>query len=294
LRIGLIVTLILLAALITGEAIGQKNIATIARSARGKIGVACSLPDSELDCDVHAHAHLPMQSVYKFPIAMATLDAVEHGKLAFDRPLRFLPSDNISTLQYAPLRDKYPSANVDVPLEELLRLAVADSDGIASDILVRSLGGPDAVNRYVHDLGITGIEIRDTEKSMAAEHQLQYRNYAEPAAMVKLLRRLCDNSPLRPENTQRLLTWMTESGTGPHRLKGMLPAGTPVAHKTGTSYTERGITAATNDVGLITLPDGRKLAIAVFVSDSPDSENVREAVIARITAAAYRQATRRR
>lgn len=292
-RIHWIATLILLAALSKGEA-AQESVTTIARRARGRIGVACSLPDSKLDCNVNAHAHLPMQSVYKLPIAMATLDAVGHGDLAFDRPLRFLPSDNIPTLQYAPLRDKYPNANVDVPLEELLRLAVADSDGIASDILVRALGGPDAVNRYVRGLGITGIEIRDTEKSMAAEHQLQYRNYAEPAAMVKLLRRLSDNSPLNPENTQRLLTWMTESGTGPHRLKGMLPAGTPVAHKTGTFYTERGITAATNDVGLITLPDGRKLAIAVFISDSPDSESVREELIAHIAAAAYKQATKPR
>ena len=290
-RIRWIATLGLLAPLITGEAIAQDNVAEIARRARGKIGVACSLPDSKLDCNVNAYAHLPMQSVYKLPIAMAALNGVEQGKLSFARPVRFLPSDNISTLQYAPLRDKYPSANVDVPLEELLRLAVAESDGIASDILIRALGGPDAVNRYVHGLGITGIEIRDTEKSMAAEHPLQYRNYAEPAAMVKLLRRLSDNSPLSPENTQRLLTLMTESGTGPHRLKEMLPAGTPVAHKTGTSYTERGITAATNDVGLITLPDGRKLAIAVFVSDSPDSESVREGLIARIAATAYRQAT---
>jgi beta-lactamase class A len=244
-----------------------------------------------LDCNLNDTEHFPMQSVYKLPIAMATLDAVEHGRLSFDRSLRFLPSDNIPTLQYAPLRDKYPNANVDVPLEELLRLAVADSDGIASDVLVRSLGGPEVVNRYVHGLGIAGIEIRDTEQSMGAKHQLQYRNYAEPAAMVKLLRRLSDNSPLKPENTQCLLKWMTESGTGPHRLKGMLPAGTRVSHKTGTSYTEGGITAATNDVGLITLRDGRKLAIAVFVSDSPETESVREGVIARIAAAAYEQAS---
>ena len=66
-----------------------------------------------------------------------------------------------------------------------------------------------------------------------------------------------------------------------------MPAGTAVAHKTGTSGTEKGITAATNDIGIITLPDGRHLAIAVFVSDSPEDEATREGVIAKIAKAIW-------
>jgi len=48
-----------------------------------------------------------------------------------------------------------------------------------------------------------------------------------------------------------------------------------------------GITAATNDIGIITLPNGRHLAIAVFVSDSPTDEVTREGVIARIAKAIW-------
>ena len=63
-----------------------------------------------------------------------------------------------------------------------------------------------------------------------------------------------------------------------------------VAHKTGTSYTnQEGITAATNDVGIITLPDGSHLIISVFIKDAHADEATREAVIARIAAAAVRQ-----
>jgi hypothetical protein len=58
-------------------------------------------------------------------------------------------------------------------------------------------------------------------------------------------------------------------------------------HKTGTSGTEHGVTFATNDVGLITLPDGRRLSLAVFVTDSKADEATRDAVIARIAKAAY-------
>jgi beta-lactamase class A len=83
-----------------------------------------------------------------------------------------------------------------------------------------------------------------------------------------------------------LLGWMTETATGPRRIKGRLPPGTPVAHKTGTSSTRNGLTRATNDAGLVTLPDGRHLALAVFVSDSPADEGAREGVIAEIARAA--------
>jgi beta-lactamase class A len=71
------------------------------------------------------------------------------------------------------------------------------------------------------------------------------------------------------------------------RLKGMLPAGTPVAHKTGTGGTRDGVTSATNDVGIITLPNGKHIAIAVFVGDSRADEETREAVIARMAKAAW-------
>ena len=80
---------------------------------------------------------------------------------------------------------------------------------------------------------------------------------------------------------------MTETGTGAHRIKGMLPADAVVAHKTGTSGTAAGVTAATNDVGIVTLPDGRHLAIAVFVSDSTADEAAREGVIAKAARAAW-------
>jgi beta-lactamase class A len=80
---------------------------------------------------------------------------------------------------------------------------------------------------------------------------------------------------------------MTESTPGANRLKGLLPAGAVVAHKTGTSGAQKGITAATNDIGIITLPNGEHLALAVFVSDSPADEATREGVIAKVALAVW-------
>jgi beta-lactamase class A len=80
---------------------------------------------------------------------------------------------------------------------------------------------------------------------------------------------------------------MTDTASFPTRIKGLLPASTLVAHKTGSSGTENGMTAATNDIGIITLPDGRHLAIAVFVSDSKADASTRDSVIARIARAVW-------
>jgi len=261
------------------------QIARIAAEAHGRVGVACALPGRALDCNLHAGDAFPMQSVYKLPIAMAALHAVEQGRLSLDQPIRFLPSDLIAPDQVSPLRDAHPHGNVGVPLENLLRLAVSESDGVASDILMRTLGGAGAVDAYVRGLGIAGIHIVDTEQSLGRDVKLEDRNSAEPRALAALLRLLADRSPLSPEHTQLLLGWMTASHTGDRRIKALLPSGMAVADKTGTSGTGRNFTNATNDVGLITLPDERRLALAVMVADSAAPSAVRERVIAEIAAA---------
>lgn len=254
------------------------------------MGVSCALPGTPLECDLNAQAKLPMQSVYKLPIALTVLHQVDAGRLSLAQSVRFLPGDVISRGQHSPLRDAHPRGGVDVPLHELLRLAIEESDGVASDILLRVIGGPKVADDYIRSLGIEGMHIADTEKTMGRDAAAQFRNYAEPQALVALLRRLADNSPLSPAGTQHLLGWMANTPTGEHRIPGSLPLGTAVAHKTGTSGEDHGVTHATNDVGLITLPCGQQLAVAVLIEDSPESEDAREGVIAEITRAIWAQA----
>jgi beta-lactamase class A len=276
-----------------GQAGLQKEIRTIAADAQGRVEVACALPGTTLNCDVEAHARPPMQSVFKLPLAMAVLHMAETKGWEIDRPVRFLPGDLLPKGSYSPLQDKYPQAGMDVPLRELLRLAVSLSDNAAADVLLRVIGGPQALTEYVASLGVKGFQAQDTEGAMHRNAQLQYRNWFEPAGAVQLLGRLRDRSPLNPGDTKLLLGWMAEAPGGAGRIKGMLPPGTLVMHKTGSSDTLAGVTAATNDIGLIVLPDGRQLALAVFVTDSRADEKTREAVIARIAKAVYEGALRR-
>jgi len=265
----------------------QQKISGIAADARGKVSVACSLPGSDLNCDLNPHARPPMQSVFKLPLVMTSLHLIEEGKFSLDQPVRFLPSDRILPHTHSPLQDKYPDANVDIPLCELLRLAVSLSDNSATDLVLRVIGGPDVVQHYMNSIGVDGFQLKDGERGLHGDVAAQYRNWFEAASAVKLLRRISDDSPLSVEHTALLLAWMKDTPTGARSIKGELPEGTDVMHKSGTSGSGNGVAYATNDIGLIALPNGRRLAIAIFVTDAAADDATRDAVIARIAKAAY-------
>jgi beta-lactamase class A len=283
LRIALLTLLTLPAA---AQTTLRDRVRTIAADAHAKVSVACSLPGSRLDCDLDPHANPPMQSVFKLPLAMTILHQVEQGKFTLDQPIRFRADDRFVPHAYSPLQDKYPNAEVEVPLSELLRLSVNLSDNAAADILLRLAGGPQPVNDYIASLGVTGFHLVHSEHALHRDTAAQYDDWFEPAAAVKLLRTIADKSPLSASHTALLLEWM-QPAVPATRLQGDLPKGTRVAHKSGTSDVDNGLAHATNDIGLITLPDGRLLAIAVFVTDSTADEAARANVIARIARAAY-------
>jgi beta-lactamase class A len=262
--------------------IPRKEIDEIVAPAKGRVGVyAIEFENDEIVASYNADDHFPMQSVYKLPICMAVIKQVGEGKLKLDQTVTVTKQDYIGRAGHSPIRDKNPNGT-ELQLSEWIRFAIAESDGTASDVLMKLAGGPDAVQSFMSELGVKELIVRDTEQSLIQNTSLQYRNYSTPKAAVDLLRALQEKRRLPEAGQQLLLRYMIESTPGAMRLKRLLPNGTVVAHKTGTSLTERGITAATNDIGIISLPSGHHLGIAVFVSDSPADNATRENVIARI------------
>jgi len=265
----------------------QQEITAIAALAKGRVGVsAVVLETGETVAALNSQDHFPMQSVYKLPISMAVMKQVDAGKIKLEQKVKVAKEDYVGSAAHSPIRDKYRDG-AELTVNELLRFALSESDGTASDVLIKLAGGPGAIQAYLTELGINDMIVLDTEQSFTQDHSLQYRNFATPGAAVALLRALYEHRGLSEASQALVLKFMTESTTGPKRLKGLLPPGTNVAHKTGTSGTENGITAATNDIGIITLPGGKHAAIAVFVSDSPADEATREGTIAKIAKAVW-------
>ena len=270
-----------------GSPVGlQAEMANIARATRGPVGAAVVVVEGDHAVALHGEQKFPMQSVYKLPIAMAVLHQVDLGRLRLDQQVKIGPGDMVPPSRGSAIRDKYPNGTV-MTVSELLGAMMSVSDGTASDVLLGLAGGPERVTAYVRGLGVGGIVVATTERAMAQGEQVQYRNWATPDAMAGLLCALQKGRGLSASSHRRLLDLMTASKTGTDRIRGLLPAGTIVAHKTGASGTVRGLTRATNDAGLVTLPDGRHLAVVVFVSDTRANAATRDAVIAKIARAAW-------
>lgn len=262
------------------------RIEQIAQAAQGRVGVTATVLETGESVSLNGSQQFPMQSVYKFPIAMAVLAQVDQGKLELDQQVRVETRDFVSNLQHSPIRDENPQG-AELSLADLLKYMVSESDGTACDVLLRLIGEPEVVTQHLRNLNVNDIIVANTEKEIGQDKAVQYRNYATPDAAVNLLRALHEGRGLSESSQALLLQWMTETPTGPKRIKGLLPSGTVVAHKTGTSRTVNGVTAATNDVGLVTFPDERHMAIAVFVSDSGANDAIREEVIAKVAKAAW-------
>jgi len=261
------------------------KVAAIAADVKGTVGVAMKVLETGDTFSYNGNAHLPMQSTFKFPLAMYILHQVDSGKLSLQQKVH-ISEQEMDQDTYSPISEIYDGA-IDMPIDSLLRYSVSHSDNIACDMLFKAGGGTDKVNDYIHSLGVTGIAIKANEEAMHKDWPTQYTNWCEPKAMVLLLEIFYNKKALSDTSNALLWQLMVNCNTGPDRIRGLLPKGTIVADKTGTGGSKDGITSATNDLGIIVLPNGKHLAIIVFVSDSKADKVVREATIAKIAKAAY-------
>jgi beta-lactamase class A len=264
----------------------QSQIIQIAKQSKGIVGVSILGLESRDTLNYNGNSRLVMHSVMKFPIAMTVLNLVDKRKYKLDQKLKVGKND-LQPNTHSPLRDKYPDGT-EIALSDLLGYMVSESDNNACDFLLKKIGGTKVVEDYIQGLGVSGISIVASESDMAKAWEVQYTNWCKPTAIVHLLDLFYQGKVLSKTSNDLLWKLMTETTTGPNRLKGLLPKDAVVAHKTGTSPTNNeGLTPATNDVGIITLPNGKHMAIAVLVCNSKADEATRELVIAQIAKAAW-------
>lgn len=264
----------------------ENEIKTILLGKNAKVGVAV-VYDGKDTLTVNNETRYPTMSVYKFPLAMAVLDYLDKNNISLDTPLWVTPADLLPNT-YSPMRDSFPQGNFNIPLRDLLKYNVCMSDNNACDILFRFVGGPERVEQYIHSLGIRDIAITATEEKMHESMGNQYLNWATPAASVQLLELFLKKDLFSAEYKEFLETILIATTTGKNKIKGLLPDGTVVGHKTGSSFRdERGMMIADNDIGFVRLPDGKQFTIAVYVMDSMEDDQTNAAIIAEITKAVY-------
>lgn len=214
----------------------QNDLATLVTSKSADVGIAALDLSTGETVSVRGNERYPMASTVKITVAATYLSSVEHGERSLD--------DIISGQSAA----------------HLMRLMLTHSDNHATDLLIRNLGGPQTVQRWLDWHHVEGLRIdRNIAQLLSAKRDLyDRRDSATPMAMVTFLKRLDKGDLLQPSGRSYLLNLMAQCMTGRNRMKWLLPAGTRVEHKTGT------LNGLSDDVGFVTLPDGRRLAIAIF------------------------------
>ena len=220
----------------------ERQLAYLVGSRSGEYGIAALDLNTGRSVSINGDQPFPLASTVKLAVAGAYLAQVDHGRRSLD--------DRIGSRSAA----------------QLIELMLTRSDNAATDVLIRDLGGPLRVQEWLNFNNMSGIRIdRTIAQLLGAKRDLfDRRDSGSPLAMIAFLRQLDRGTMLKPESRAYLLSAMSRCITGRNRMKALLPMGTRVEHKTGT------LNGLTGDVGFITMPDGRRLAVAFFARGGTD------------------------
>ncbi len=291
----------------------QSRLQELSARSNGRLGV-CVLADGELTpvC-LRGHEMFPLQSVMKLVVAASVLDSIDRNEARLEDEIIVQSSDiSPGPEEFAAVVTR--SGGYTATLGELLRRAIVDSDSTSVDVLLDRIGGISVVKNFINRKAISEVRIDRNERDLQSQsvglswkpeyfdlrkfenavksmpddrrdqawraHSIDIRDKATPLGMVGFLRALIEGKLLSPSSTEELLSIMSQTATGNDRLRAGMPAGWKIAHKTGTGRAWKGETETMNDVGIITAPDGTRIALAVFLAGSKASVAVQASAIA--------------
>ncbi len=277
----------------------DSRIQSLGRAFGGDVGIAVRDVQTGWTTSYNGTRFFPQQSVSKFWVALTALDRADRGEISLSAPVTMHRSD--LTLFNQPIAAQIKEGSgYTTTLGDLMFRAMTQSDNTANDFLLwRGAGGPDAVRAFLRNKAISGIRFGPGERVMQSQiagmewkpsfaigqgfyaarsavpmerRRAALERYladpvdgATPVGLVDGLTRLQKGQLLSPAATQRILTAMSSTRTGPQRLKGGLAPGWKLAHKTGTGQILGGTSTGYNDIGIVTAPDGRAYAVAVMI-----------------------------
>ncbi|HSZ87690.1 MAG TPA: class A beta-lactamase, subclass A2 [Puia sp.] len=262
----------------------RQKIKQIISEKHAVVGVSIIGNNGKDTLSVNGYRHFPLQSVFKFHIALAVLSEIDKGKFSFDQEIKIEKKDLLPNL-YSPLRDEYPNGAT-LAISKILEYTVSKSDNVGCDALLRLIDGPKAVEDFLIKNNFKNVSIKINEEVQQNNWDLQFQNWTTPKAASEILSSFYYDKKklLSKKSYDFLLKIMKETETGEHRLRGGLPKETIVAHKTGSSGTnKKGVTAAVNDIGIVFLPNGQHFFISVFVTESTENADTNEKIIADIS-----------
>ena len=273
------------------------RIRELGRSFDGEVGIAVRDVDTGFASNWHGDRFYPQQSVSKFWVALTALQRADAGQLDLDERVTVTRAD--LTLFHQPIAGQIGENGYTTTLGNLMFRALTQSDNTCNDIVLRHAGGPGAVRAMLERNRLDGVRFGPGERLLQAgiaglqwqpafshgnaffaareavpaeRRRAAFERYiddpvdgATPNGITNGLARLQRGELLSRDSTQRLLNIMSQTHTGPNRLRGGLAPGWTISHKTGTGQVLGSVQAGYNDIGILHAPDGHNYALAVMI-----------------------------
>lgn len=237
----------------------------------GRLGVAVLDTSTPRRAEHRSSELFPMCSTFKLLAAAAVLKRVENGQDQLDRRIKFEPSDVVVN---SPVTKDHAGGD-GMTLAELCAAALNYSDNTAGNLLLASLGGPQALTAYARRIGdpLTRLDRIEPDLNEAVPGDL--RDTTSPAAMLQNLQTLLFGNALSAASKKQLIAWLLDNRTGDTRLRAGLPAGWRCGDKTGSG--ERG---STNDIGVVWPPQGAPILVTIYLTETTATSEARNATLA--------------
>lgn len=302
---------------VEADPILASRIGALGRAFNGDVGIAVRDVHEGWTASYNGGALFPQQSVSKLWVAITLFDQIDAGRIRLTDPVTVTASD--MTLFHQPIRGELRGGVFQTTVGDLLYRAMTQSDNTANDILLRKVGGPDAVRAVLASGGVRSVRFGPGERLLqsgtaglawrpqysvgnafytarsalpASVREAAFARYladpvdgASPDGITDGLAKLKRGELVTPESAQRLIAVMYASKTGPSRMKAGSSPGWLIAHKTGTGQNLDGTVAGYNDVGLVTSPDGSTYAVAIMIGRTRQGIPTRQQLMADVVRA---------
>ena len=299
----------------------QQQLGDLGEAFNGDVGIAVTQADTLATMSYTGTKRFPQQSVSKLWVSLTALDLRDEGALDLSEPVTLRAED--LTVFHQPLRDIVRArGSFTTDYADLINRAITQSDNTANDRLLRRVGGPSAVEGFLRRNQISGVQFGTDERTKQSriaglkwkqaysvdnafydardlvseeDRRNAFEAYladpidgASPVGITKALARLARGDLLSENSTGLIVSTMQRTRSGPRRLKGGVPAGWTIAHKTGTGQFFDGVQSGYNDIGILTAPDGTNYTMAVMIGSTRASYAARMGMMQEVTRSVVR------
>ena len=251
----------------------QNKLAALEASSGGRIGVSARNTATNKRIQYRAKERYPFCSTSKVIGVSAILKQSMTDSRLLQQKLTYKKEDLVA---YSPITEKHLADGMTI--FNLCAAAITQSDNTAMNLLIKKLGGLEAVTAFARSIGDNTFRLDRWEPKLNSAIPGDLRDTSTPAAMERSLQQLALSDALALPQRKQLQTWLKSNVTGNYRIRAGLPKAWIVGDKTGTrDY------GTTNDIGIIWPPKRSPIVVAIYFTQNKKNAVKREDIIASVT-----------